>query len=244
MAKKAKKQSAGTPDWMVTFSDMMSLLLCFFVILVSMSEIKSDQKFYEVMQSLRVAFGGYEALVGAIPGENQRKNTLIERLEALELPSPQKKEGDVDDPGIDGLKWRVTDVRQGTQIVVGGLITFDRFSAELKPQAQELVAKTAEALRGQNLKIAVTGHTTREDLPPDAAFPSKLELSFARAQAVRDELIAGGVRADRIMCVAAGDSEPLVAQAYTEERRAQNRRVDIVVTEDTVEDYEGSHQDD
>ncbi len=243
MAKKAKKQAAGAPEWMVTFSDMMSLLLCFFVILVSMSEIKSDQKFYEVMQSLRVAFGGYEALVGAIPGENLRKNTLIQRLEELELPSPQKNEGDVEDPGIDGLKWRVTDVREGTKIVVGGLITFDRFSADLKEEARELVARAAEALRGQNLKISVTGHTTREDLPPDSPFRGKIDLSFARAQAVRDELIANGVRAERIICVAAGDSEPLAAQAYTEQRRAQNRRVEIVVTEDTVEDYEGSRQD-
>ena len=47
--KKKNKGGGGAPEWMVTFGDMMSLLLCFFVILVSMSEMKQDQKFQEVM---------------------------------------------------------------------------------------------------------------------------------------------------------------------------------------------------
>lgn len=239
MARKKKERPAGAPDWMVTFSDMMTLLLCFFVIIVSFSEIKKDKRFYEVMQSLRVAFGGFEGLVGTITSDNVHKNTLIERLEELELPSPVKKQGDADDPGIEGRKWRVTDVREGTKIVVGGQITFDRFGATLKTEARALIAKTADALRGQNLKIAVTGHTTREPLPPDSPYMDKMELSYARAKAVRDELEANGVRPERILCVAAGDTEPLVAQAYTQRRRAENRRVEIIVTEDAIEDYEG-----
>ncbi len=240
MARKKKEQRAGAPDWMVTFSDMMTLLLCFFVILVSMSEIKKDKKFYEVMESLRVAFGGHQALVGAVQSDNTRKNSLIEMLMELQLPSPVKKQGDTDDPGIEGRKWRVTDVRHGTKIVVGGQISFGRFSATLMPEARRLIAKTADVVRGQNFKIAVTGHATREPLPPDSPHLDKMELSYARAKAVRDELEANGVRATRILCIAAGDSEPLLAQAYTEERRAENRRVEIVVTEDTVEDYEGT----
>ena len=241
MARKRKRPApGGVPDWIVTFSDLMTLLLCFFVILVAMSEIKQDKKFFEVMQSLRVAFGGYEGLIGSIPDDNVRKNTLIERLLKLNLPSPVKKQGDTEDPGIEGKKWRVTDVRDGTKITVGGTITFERFSAILMPEARALIARTADAIRGQNLKIAVTGHTTREPIPPQSPFRDKVELSYERARAVRDELGANGVRVERILCVAAGDTEPLTAQAYTEERRRENRRVEIVVTEDTIEDYRGT----
>ncbi|MHC4092412.1 MAG: flagellar motor protein MotB, partial [Planctomycetota bacterium] len=57
MAKKKYKASAGAPAWMVTYGDMMTLLLCFFVLLVAMSEIKQEDKFLQVVESLRHAFG-------------------------------------------------------------------------------------------------------------------------------------------------------------------------------------------
>lgn len=242
MARKKQQQAAGAPEWMVTYSDMVTLLLCFFVVIVSFSEIKSEEKFFQMVESLRIAFGGYEGVVGDMPDDIASANTLIERLKALALPSMSPNRSDTDDPGLEGRKWRVTDVRDGTKIVVGGQITFERFSAELKPEALELIAQTAGILDGQNLKITVTGHATREPLPADAVFQDAVDLSFARARAVRDALIENGIRAERIVCMAAGDSEPLVSQAYTEERLALNRRVEIVVTEDTVQDYQGATQ--
>ena len=52
-----EKSKGGAPEWMVTYGDMMTLLLCFFVIIVSMSEIKKDEKFLQVLESIRSAFG-------------------------------------------------------------------------------------------------------------------------------------------------------------------------------------------
>ncbi len=57
MARKPKKPEDGAPAWVVTYGDMMSLLLTFFIILVSMSELKQDHKFQRVMKSVRQAFG-------------------------------------------------------------------------------------------------------------------------------------------------------------------------------------------
>ncbi|MBU0718682.1 MAG: OmpA family protein, partial [Planctomycetes bacterium] len=128
--------------------------------------------------------------------------------------------------------------------VVGGRITFDRFSATLKPEARELVAKTAERLRGYNTKILVRGHTTREPLPADSLYEDVRDLSYARARAVIREFEKNGVRGVRLIAVALGDTEPVVKQAYTEERRALNRRVEILVTEDLIEDYAGSTLED
>ena len=134
----------------------------------------------------------------------------------------------------------MTKLREGIQVVVGGRITFDRFSATLKPEAQELIAKAADVLRGYNTKIRVRGHATREPLPSDSVYPDARDLSYARAKAVEAELVKNGVRAERLMLEALGSTEPLVRQAYTEERRALNRRVEIVVTEELIEDYAGS----
>lgn len=231
---------AGAPEWLVTYGDAMTLLLCFFVIIVSMSEQKRDQRFQKVAESLRRAFGGYDGSVGSIPLEAVPTNTLIQKLLELEVPIYQKEQGDSQEEGIHGKKFRVTNVRDGLEVVVGGQITFGRFSATLKPEARDLLGKTAERLRGYNTKILVRGHATHEPLPPDSLYEDQRDLAYARARATARVLAEHGVRPVRLRLVAAGDSEPLVRQAYTEERRAMNRRVEILVTEDLIEDFAGT----
>ncbi len=225
---------------MVTYGDAMTLLLCFFVILVSMSEMKKDQRFMDVMQSIRQAFGGYQAGVGVIPENTTPTNTLIKKLLQLEIPVNTDKKGDSDEEGIHGKKIRVTSVRDGIEVVVGGRIAFERFSATLMPEARDLLGKTAERLAGYNTKILIRGHATKEALPPDSMYDDARDLSYARAKAVSDELASHGVRRVRLTLVAVGATEPLVRQAYTEKRRALNRRVEVMVTEDLIEDYAGS----
>ena len=197
MARKSKKPEApaGAPDWLVTYGDCMTLLLCFFVIIVSMSEIKEDEKFMKVLESLRVAFGGYQGAAGPVPITNEPSNVLIQRLIELEMPKERQKPGDTQDEAIEGKNWRVTNIRDGIQVVVGGGISFDRFSATLKAEAQERIAGAGEILRGYRTKIIVKGHTTREALPEDSLYDSKRDLSYARAKAVADALVAAGDRA-------------------------------------------------
>ena len=237
---KQEETQEGAPAWMVTYGDAMTLLLCFFVIIVSMSEIKKDERFQQVMESLRRAFGGYQGAVGSVPLQNDVTNTLIARLLELDVPDFEKKKGDSDEEGIHGKKFRVTNVRDGLEVVVGGRITFDRFSATLKPEGREMIARAAERLRGYNTRILVRGHATREPLPEDSLYEDARDLSYARARAVALELEHNGVRRIRLVPVAVSDGEPLVRQAYTEERRALNRRVEILVTEDLIDDYAGS----
>lgn len=226
---------------MVTYGDTMTLLLCFFVIIVSMSEIKEDERFQQVMESLRQAFGGYDGSVGASPIDNIPTNSVLLRLMELELPPLRdKKQGDTDVEGIEGKKFRVTNVRDGIEVVVGGKIAFSRFSGVLMPEARDLIAKTAERLRGYNTKILIRGHATREPLPTDSLYADARDLSYARTRAVMRELELNGVRSARLVPIALGDTEPLVRQAYEEERRALNRRVEILVTEDLIDDYAGS----
>lgn len=241
MAKESKQiEGPGVPEWMVTYGDIMTLLLCFFVIMVSMSEIKQDQRFQQVMESLRRAFGGYHGSVGAVPLKDTPTNTLIAQLLELEVPDVDLMKGDSDEEGIHGKRIRVTNVRDGLEVIVGGKIAFDRFSAVLKPVGRELIAKVAERLRGYNTKILVRGHATHEALPEDALYEDARDLSYARAKAVAKALEINGVRRIRLVLMSVGDAEPLVRQAYTEERRALNRRVELLVTEDLIDDFAGS----
>ena len=238
MARKIKPPPQGAPDWMVTYGDMMTLLLCFFVIIVSMSEIKEDERFQQVMDSIRSAFG-YDGSLGIVPIEQPSKNSLVEQLRRVVLPDMKKKEGDSDEEGIEGRLFRVTNVREGLSVEVGGWISFNRFEAELKPQGEALLGRLASKLLGHNTILKIRGHATLEPLPPESPFSDSMELSVARARAVAGSLERFGIRPERIRLVGAGAYEPLVSQVYTEERRAVNRRVEIIVTEAVVEDYSG-----
>jgi len=237
-----KKEEApqGAPDWVVTYGDCMSLLLCFFIVLFSMSEVKKDDRFMQVMESIQAAFGGYEGSVGTMPLESKSINSIISKLLELEMQTNDLEKGDAEDEGIEGKKYRVTDVRDGVHVVIGGRITFEPFSAVLRPQARDLIAKTGDTLRGYNTRIRVRGHATLDPLPPDSLYSDQRDLSYARARAVALELELQGVASERILLEAAGSTEPLVRQAYTEEQRAVNRRVEIVVTDSLVDEYSGS----
>ena len=83
------------------------------------------------------------------------------------------------------------------------------------------------------------GHTTLEALPPASRFSSKDDLAFARARKVRDILVELGLPPKQLRVISAADHEPLVSQAYTENRLARNRRVEVVLMETLIQDYEG-----
>jgi chemotaxis protein MotB len=235
---KQQNKAAGAPEWMVTYGDMMTLLLCFFVMLLSMSVIKKDEQFNQVVQSIRQAFG-YESSTHSMPGDMDPVNSMVQELQAIIIPPYESREGDTTEEGIEGRVRKVTDIREGIEIVVGGRITFERFSAVLKPMAEERIARVSELIRGKNTKIIVRGHATREPLPEDSLYEDPLDLSYQRAKAVAEALENSGVRRERIAIEAVGHREPLKGQAYTEQRRAANRRVEIIVTEALLSDFAG-----
>jgi len=238
MARKSKKkeQPAGAPEWIVTFGDMMSLLLCFFVILVSMSEIKKDERFQLVMESLRRAFGN-SGEARAIPSDLLEPNSLLKRLQEI-IVQQKREDGDADDPGVRGRVFRVTDINEGIHVELGGRVTFGRFSATLKDESKHLLEQVAARTVGHNTILKITGHATREPLPADSTWKDAWDLAYARACAVREVLVAAGIRPERIRLVSAGSEAPVMRQAYTADELALNRRVELVVTEATVQDYE------
>lgn len=237
-----KKQEApqGAPEWVVTYGDCMSLLLCFFIVLFSMSEIKENDRFMQVRESILQAFRGAEEQSSVTLFDNPPANTLVAKLLELERALKDKERGQSDQEAIVGDRLKVTNVRDGLQIVVGGQIAFSRFSAVLHPESEAIIRQAAELIKGYTTKIIIKGHATREPMPADAPYADARSLSFARAEAVAQALEAQGVERPRMILVAVGDTEPLVQQAYEESRLALNRRVEILVTENLVEDYAGA----
>ena len=225
---------------MVTYGDMMSLLLCFFVILVSMSEIKKDQRFYQAMESLREALGATGGSIGPLDANDLSTNEMIKQMEELVVKLKNDNEGFTQVQGITGRDMTVSRVREGLQFTISGRLSFDPGKAELKPDAMKVLAEFAKRTIGHNTKIEIRGHTANTPLPPDSPYNDFYDLSFARAKAVKDYLVSQGIREERIRLVACGDTEPLVAQAYTDEDRTLNRRVEIILKEAVIEQFQGT----
>ena len=211
---------------MTTFSDLMSLLLCFFVLLLSFSEM-DVARFKEVAGSLRDAFGVQrEEVVFQIPKGIDVVSTefparftvdeLLERVKAavkLELIK-----GEIQ---IESLKDRVI-LRFKDELM------FPKGSAELTPQAKAVLLKLGEVLALFDGEIIVAGHT--DNLPIHSPkFRSNWDLSAARAVSVVDFLLAHKFVLPRQMAaVGYGPSRPLYPND-TEEHRAANRRVEIIL---------------
>ncbi|MFQ5423210.1 MAG: flagellar motor protein MotB [Phycisphaerae bacterium] len=240
--RKKKEASGGAPEWMITYGDMMSLLLTFFVLLASLANFdERDKMFMAAIESIRRAFGN-QAQIGYFADNQVDFKSLLVQFETMVIPTKPKNLGQSDEPGIDGQFYRVKKVRDGLELVVGGPIAFGRFSPEIEPAMDGLLQKLAVELRGKRNKIEIRGHATYEPLPVDAPYKDPLDLSYARARRVRDRLVELGVDRRGLRVTAAGPYERLLDQTYDESRRAANRRVEILLTQALIDDYEAKPQ--
>ena len=239
MAKKSEERTAeGAPGWMVTYGDMMTLLLCFFVIIVAMSETKKDEKFRKVMDAIRQQFG-YHAAARAVPGSSPPLNSLLDRLSGAGLPRSQDagKHGNKT-RSLTGKFLRVRTVRDGLKITLGGPVLFKWGHAALSGLAQDELNTMAEILAGKPHKMTIKGHTDCRPLPSGSPYADQWDLGYARAKTVAESLIRKGIDPARISIATSGPFET-VKQTRSDVQRALNRRVEIYVTEAYVRDYRG-----
>lgn len=241
MAKRRKKQEEGAPAWVVTFGDMMSLLLTFFIMLVSMSVIK-EVEFLKVIESIQQEFG-FVSDQGRIPVTDLPTLSELEKLTKLVLHNKRFDHlSEAEDPGITGRKPTVQQIREGLKFTVGGQVTFDPGSAKLKPQAKSALNDVIAVLRGQNNKIEIRGHTAQLDTAPGEPYIEPWLLSYQRAHATMQYLVDQGIRGSRIRMVACGNKEPLESRVYDSHQAAVNRRIDIIVMQVLADDLDGDDQ--
>lgn len=114
---------------------------------------------------------------------------------------------------------------RGTVITLSGSVVFASGRYELLPSARNKLSDVASALSSgeRESKIVIEGHTDSV-----GSADANRELSLKRASAVRDELVAQGVKADRLSVEGFGSTRP-VADNSSQAGRANNRRVEIVI---------------
>jgi chemotaxis protein MotB len=244
MAKKCKCPPPGAPEWVMTYGDMMSLLLTFFILLLSLSEIKKEDEWKAVVEEVKKSFG-MKGGGGRLPTDNDPALTLVKILETVQ--NQQRKEqntSNADDPGMSGRDQRVTTIRPGEYIPVGGRITFQPGLADLSDVAKKKIHAFIQQeefdIRGTNYIIELRGHaaTAETDLIGDSG-TDLWDLSYDRAKAVMKFLVSDeiGLRQEQVRLIGAADREPLKKQAYTASQRQINRRVEIFVSENVINDF-------
>ncbi|MFH1746877.1 MAG: flagellar motor protein MotB [Planctomycetota bacterium] len=225
IARKAEKAEAGAPAWMVTYGDMVTLLLTFFVLLLAMSEVKKEEQFLEFMQAIREAFG-YVGGAQQTPIEEVDVPLNVALSEMLIIPIHSENFSKVPDPGVRGKQPAARDNRPGEIFVVGGRLCFPSLSALLTEQEAARIPQLATELRGHNTLIEITGHCSRKPLA-GTSFNSHFDLAYQRALAVAEVLIDHGINPQRLILRAAGSNEPVEAHTYTEEDLSRNDLVEI-----------------
>ena len=232
--KKGDDAPPGAPAWMVTYGDMMSLLLTFFVLLISFSTI-SEEDFNEAMMSLQGALGVLDSNTSPvrifhIPEPPKSLPKSVERL-ARELKKRLQVLGKDEEIDIQ------LDKEGGLKLNLPSRILFDTARAELKPDAYEVLNNMAEVLSGvPGAFIEVRGHTDNRPLRSRGPFKDNHDLSYGRAKAVWEYLLRAGTNVgDQFEIIACGAEQP-VATNDTEEGRQANRRVELYVRGELSED--------
>jgi chemotaxis protein MotB len=218
----------GVPEWVVTYGDMMSLLLTFFIMLVSMSEQKQDGKVRAALDALEQRFGPDHGKFGS-PGTSFQESSSYEYAASTGMSSEggTGRHG-IDSKGMAGPSKTVKRIGHGTLITLGGPCLFEPFDCSLTEAMKQDLETIAEVLAHRPNRVVVRGHATREALPTDSRFRDQWDLSFGRADAVAKYLIEHGISENRIQLSSAGDSEPRIVSRNKELQR-ENRRVDVFV---------------
>lgn len=246
MRRKSSEEKKGAPEWMTTYSDLVTLLLCFFVLLFSFSKIDAE-KFEAIMKSFQGSLGVFEGgkTVENMPYINTAN--LPEELttkEIQEVEDFKKLKILIDDysreKGLDNKIVAQIDER-GLTIRVLDNVFFDSGRAEVKPKAKEILTYISEILRREEFidkQIRIEGHTDSDSIINTANYPTNWELSAIRATNVLRFLVEKqDIKGDRISSAGYSYYRP-VAPNDTAENKAKNRRVDLVIMKSVYSKFE------
>ncbi|MGE5391350.1 MAG: flagellar motor protein MotB [Deltaproteobacteria bacterium] len=265
MARKAKKpqKEPNHERWLITYSDLITLLMIFFIIMYSMSQINAA-KYAAVANSLSLVLSGQAmsvletqgpSLAQGISGQQmpeggnknpskqgeleEVKKQIAEFIKAEDAKAGQKQAqaGQEDANAKLSDQITVTEQERGLVISFKEALLFPSGSDVLNPNAHNIIVTVGRSLVDLPNYIRVEGHT--DNIPISSGkFPSNWELSVMRAANVVHVLNAeAGVPSDRLSIIGYGEYRPLVPND-SEANRAVNRRVDIVILKKKYDYFE------
>jgi len=221
------------PAWLAAFGDLMSLLLCFFVLLLSMSSMDA-KKISEAIGSLS---GAMSVLEGGTQTEISKKRMLEstpidsqdETSEAVNRIQQATSDANEMMEQSQGPSITVEEAQEGFVIELPAALLFKAGSATIENQDALLflkrIALIIEELPNE-MDVSVQGHTDNTGPGSNSPFKDNWELSTARAISVLHELLLDGVKPSRISASGFAEYKPVATNA-TQSGREKNRRVEL-----------------
>jgi len=239
MARKKKQAATPVSTWLTTYSDMVTLCLCFFVIMFNPDDVTQAQ-LEAISTSLRT--GGIGMAPGGLTlaaGRSAELGNTIMQLPSLErgraLGTAVRRAVSIFSPEIRSNKVRITHDERGLVITLAGDAFFNPASHRINIEAtRDILLRLATYLSSEELrgrKFRIEGHTDAVDVDPNGPWDDNWHLSVERSRSVLRYLSAIGIDERRFQIAGFGDTVP-VSSNDTEEGRANNRRVDIVILDE------------
>lgn len=229
--------------WLATYGDMVTLLLVFFVLLVSMSTVEV-KRFQSVFGSMRMAFGGLSAseIAGGQMQSNIDSNTQQSVQDLMRIRQELLKNQEnvfnaiqsyLSKKNVEGDVGAVLD--EGTiTLTIGDSLLFAPGSEELSEGAEEQLETILEIIEAnREMTVNIKGYTDDSAIPEGARFKNNWELSALRAVNVLRWLIDHGIDPLRITATGMGDLNPRFPND-SPENRAKNRRVEFCLERQVV----------
>jgi chemotaxis protein MotB len=237
MARKKKEETlGGLGEWIVTYGDMVTLLLCFFVAMFDITDVDVQQMEILISSFTNLGMGANEGSQTLSKGKMEELGNTVASLPSMEkgnyLGTSLKKAVSLFNPEVKSEKVRVTHDERGLVISLAGDAFFRAGSAEVDiEETRTMLQRLSELLRSPELagrKVRLEGHTDSLPVDPNGKFKSNWELSAQRAINVLWYLSAFGVDEKRFQVAGFSDTVPQRPNDSAE-GRAYNRRIDVVI---------------
>lgn len=228
----------GAPEWLISFADMVMLIMGFFVILLAMN-----------MQKNTAGGIGGEAAMGGANTDVMMEFVLSVR-EGFNNPVDPKSKRPEDQALIRYLLRRssgttsmdaptgghntVQSMAAGTKTTITAVIPFDDRSSILSPAGRATLAELAARLKDQRWVVEVRGHVSPYEVMHNPV--RARQLSYERAQSAALALVESGMRWEALRLAACGDGQRVVPRAFDRDEDRTNQRVEIIVTTDLIPD--------
>jgi chemotaxis protein MotB len=227
----------GLPEWIMSYADMITILMAFFVVMYSMAPTgQATERQEAVMKSLREQFGPHWQGITALgPGPYVDRDSPLSQLQT----AGSREKGNTK-KGLGSKKLRPIENRQpaslrpGDSPSVGGTVYFDENSVALAPSQEKALRGALREIGGKALKIEVRGHTSRRLPKLDGQYRDNWDLAYERARAVMNWLIANGIDPQRIRLSVSADNEPIHGTIHGS-ARGKSARVEIFMLNELVD---------
>lgn len=218
-------ETAGMMRWLLTYADMITLMLALFIILFSISTI-NKVKLQRLVRDLGGGFNSQDAINN--PPNGMTTSATKDQLQAMQ----QQLQSYITSNQIQKqVQTRIQREGKKRELVISLLSDkqlYDSGKADLKPETKRILNEVYKQLRTTQNEVRVEGNTDNVPISNDQ-FPSNWELSAARATGVARYLVEqDGLAPRRISALGYGQYRPKVPND-TDAHRAENRRVDVVI---------------